>query len=57
MIEETEDRNEQRDIDEEFKNNFFNALKNAGKEVSIDENGYIVLNRRLIEQPNSHNYN
>lgn len=53
----TEERKEQRDIDAEFKNTFFNALKNAGKEVSIDENGYIVLNRRLIEHPNSNNYN
>lgn len=53
----TEERKEQRDIDAGFKNTFFNALKNAGKDVSIDEDGYIVLNRRLIEQTNRHDYN
>ena len=53
----TEERKEQRDIDAAFKNTFFNALKNAGKDVSIDEDGYIVLNRRLIEQTNRHDYN
>lgn len=39
----TEDRKEQRDIDAEFKNMFFNALKDAGEDVSIDEEGFIVI--------------
>lgn len=41
----TEERKEQRDIDTEFKNMFFDALKSAGKDVSMDEDGFIVIPR------------
>ena len=38
-----EERKEQKDIDAEFKNMFFNVLKDAGEDVSMDENGFIVI--------------
>ncbi len=46
MTDDKKDRKEQTDIDDDFKNMFFNALKSADKEVSIDEDGFIVIPRR-----------
>ncbi len=50
----TADRNEQRDIDAEFKNMFFNALKSTGEEVSIDEDGFIVIPRKPRKKEEKH---
>ncbi len=42
----TDVRKEERDLETDFKNKVFEAFKNAGHDVSMDENGFIVIPRR-----------